>query len=102
MLNIFDNIKLILENNQLKKENKELYEENKQNRNDIEDLELQRMHAKLLAEHTISQLNKLEAIDHSGNSEESKKKSRNIVINDLRKQNINIINELSNKFGSDR
>ncbi len=25
MLNIFDNIKLILENNQLKKENKELY-----------------------------------------------------------------------------
>ncbi len=60
------------------------------------------MHAKLLAEHTISQLNKLEAIDHSGNSEESKKKSRNIVINDLRKQNINIINELSNKFGSDR
>lgn len=100
MLKIFDNIRLIIKNSDLKKENTELYEENKLNREDISDLELKNVHAKLLAQHTITQLNKLEAIDHSGNSEESKKKSRNIVINDLRKQNINIIKELVHDYQS--
>lgn len=76
-----------------------IYEENKNNREYIEDLELQKIHAKLLAEHTITQLYKLEQIDRSGNSEETKTKNRNVILNNLRKENINIIKELSTQFG---
>ncbi len=99
---MFKRLELIIKNRQLKKENKELYGENKQNRNDIEDLELQKVHAKSLAEYTISKLIELQQIDRSGNSEESKRKQRNVIFNELRKKNINIINELSNKLGNDR
>lgn len=99
---MFNRLKLIIEKNELKTENKTLYEENKRNRNDIEDLELQKIHSKLLAEHTITKLLELEQIDRSGNTEDCKTKQRNLIYNDLRKQNINIIKELSSKFGSDR
>lgn len=99
---MFNRLKLILEKNELKAENKALYEENKLNRKDIEDLEMQKIHAKLLAEYTLTQINRLEQIDNSGNSEGSKRKNRNVIYNDLRKQNINIKNELSNTFGKDR
>ena len=99
---MFKKLKLIIKNRQLQKENEALYEENKQNRRDIEDLEIQKVHVKSLAEYTLTQLYKLEQIDRSGNSEEVKRKNRNVIINDLRKQNINIKKELSNKFGSDR
>ncbi len=99
---MFNRLKLIIKNNNLKAENEALYDENKRNREDMEELEMKELHAKLLAEHTISKLLELEQIDRSGNSEGAKKKSRNIIINDLRKRNINIIKELSNKFGSDR
>lgn len=99
---MFNRLKLIIKNNELQKENKALYDENKLNREDIKDLTIQKIHAKILAERTLEQLNELGKIDSSGNSEESKKKSRNIIINNLRKQNIDIINELSSKFGSDR
>lgn len=99
---MFNKLRLIIKNNDLKRENNALYEENKLNRRDIDDLELQRLHAKLLAENTIAQLHRLEQIERSGNSEETKKKNRNVIYNDLRKQNINLIKELSNKFGNDR
>lgn len=99
---MFNRLKLIIRNNDLQKENEELYEENKQNRRDIEDLELQKLHSKLLAEHTITKLLELEQIDRSGNSDEIKRKNRNVIFNDLRKKNINIIKELSNIKGSDR
>ena len=99
---MFKRLELIMKNRQLQKENEELYKENKVNRNDIEDLELQKLHAKLLAEYTITKLLELEQIDRSGISEEIKRKNRNVIFNDLRKRNINIIKELSNKFGNDR
>lgn len=95
-------LKVIIKNKKLQKENEALYEENKQNRNDIEDLEIQKIHAKSLAEYTISEIFELEQIDRSGIAEESKIKRRNIILNDLRKKNINIIRELSNKKGSGR
>lgn len=79
-----------------------LLKENKALHGYIEDLESQKVHAKLLAQYTIIQLNKLEQIDRSGNSEETKRKNRNVILNNLRKENINIIKELSNKFGSGR
>jgi len=99
---MFKRIELIIKNKELQKENETLYEENKLNREDIENLEMQKLHAKLLAEHTLSKLLELEQIDRSGNAEEAKRKNRNVIINDLRKQNINIIKELSNSFGNDR
>lgn len=99
---MFNRLKLILENNDLRKENLAVHEENKLNRIDIEELKIQKVHATLLAEYTITKLLELEQIDRSGNSEESKRKRRNIIYNDLRKQNIDIINELSNKLGSGR
>jgi len=99
---MFNRLELILKNNNLKRENLAVHEENKVNRREIEDLELKNLHAKLLAENTIAQLSRLERIDRSGNSEEWKKQQRNIIYNDLRKQNIDILKELSNKFGSGR
>lgn len=99
---MFKRLELIIKNRQLQSENEELYEENKQNREDIEDLEIQKAHAKLFAEYTMSKLIELEKIDRSGVSEESKRKQRNVIFNNLRKENINIINELSNKLGNDR
>lgn len=96
---MFNKIRLLIENNDLKAENRALYEENKSNREEIEDLELQKVHAKLLAQYTVTQLNKLEQIERSGNAEETKRKNRNVIYNDLRRQNINIIKELSTQFG---
>lgn len=92
-------LKLIIKNNNLKKENEKVKEENEQNREDISNLELQKVHCKLLAEYTIAKLLELEKIDRSGIAEESKRKRRNVIFNELRKSNINIIKELSNKFG---
>ena len=99
---MFKKLELIIKNRQLQKENEELYRENKLNREDISDLELQKLHVKLLAEYTITKLLELEQIDRNGNSEESKRKRRNVIFNNLRKENINILKELSNKLGNDR
>lgn len=99
---MFQRTELIIKNRQLQKENMELYEENKLNREDIEDLELQKIHAKLLAECTLSRLVELEQIDRNGMSEKAKTQRRNVIFNELRKSNINIIKELSNKSGNDR
>lgn len=96
---MFKRLELIIENNNLKKENDKIKKENKKNREDISDLELQKLHSKLVAEYTISKLFELEQIDRSGIAEESKRKRRNVIFNELRKSNINIIKELSNKFG---
>ena len=53
---MFKKLELVIKNRQLQSENEELYEENKQNREDIEDLEIQKAHAKLFAEYTMSKL----------------------------------------------
>ena len=79
----------------LDKENKALYEENKELRIEKEDLKLQNYHSKILAEDTLNLLNLLQEIDNKGNSEETKRKDRNMIINNLRKRNIDIIKELA-------
>lgn len=99
---MFKRLKLIYENSKLKEENKKIKEENELNREDIENFALQRYKAKILAEDTIKQLNLLQEIEHKGYSEEDKKKNRNIIINNLRKQNIDIIKELSRNFEAHR
>ena len=99
---MFNRVKLIRKNRQLQKENEELYRENSKNRRYIENLELENLHAKLLAEYTITKLYQLEQIDRSGNSEETKRKQKNVIYNELRKRNMSITRELSSKFGNDR
>ena len=91
---MFNKLRLIIQNNNLKSENNALYEENKQNRNDIEDLEIQIVHTKILAEKTLDVLENLQEIDRSGIDEKEKVKHRNSIINYLRIQNIDIIKEL--------
>lgn len=91
---MFSRLKLILKNNDLNNENKCLYKENKLNRQDIETLELQKYHSKQLAERTLDYLNDLQEIDRLGISEESKRQHRNVVINEMRLKNIDIIKEL--------
>ena len=78
----------------LDRENKVLYEENRTLRDENSELRLQKYHSKVLAEDTLKLLNTLQDIDRKGNSEESKRKDRNIILNNLRKRNIDIIKEL--------
>ena len=91
---MFKRLQLIIKNRQLQKENEELYEENKLNREDISDLEIKITHARLISQYTISKLRQLEEIERSGIDEKSKTQRRNVIFNELRKENINIIKEL--------
>ena len=99
---MFKRTQLIIRNRQLQKENMEPYRENKENREGIEELELQKLHCKLLAEDTIRKLLELETIDRSGNTEERKRQERNVIYNELRQRNMSIKEELSSKLGSGR
>lgn len=85
---------LIIRNANLKLENDAIKEENQRNRDETTDLELKIFHAKVFAEDFIRQLNLLQEIDNRGNSEETKRKNKNLIINNLKKQSTNIIKEL--------
>jgi len=85
---------LIIRNANLKLENEAIEKENARNRDEITDLELKIFHAKVFAEDFIRQLNLLQEIDNRGNSEETKRKNKNLIINNLKKQSTNIIKEL--------
>lgn len=85
---------LIIRNANLKLENEAIEKENARNRDEITDLELKIFHAKVFAEDFIRQLNMLQEIDNRGNSEETKRKNKNLIINNLKKQSTNIIKEL--------
>lgn len=85
---------LIIKNANLKIENNAIKEENQRNRDEITDLELRIFHMKTFAEDFIRQLNMLQEIDNRGNSEETKRKNKNLIINNLKKQSTNIIKEL--------
>lgn len=85
---------LIIRNANLKLENEAIEKENARNRDEITDLELKIFHAKVFAEDFIRQLNMLQEIDNRGNPEETKRKNKNLIINNLKKQSTNIIKEL--------
>lgn len=95
---MFNKLKLLIENHNLKEENKVLYKENKENRNETELTNLKLRHALLLANKTLDYLNDLQEIDRLGIAEESKRQHRNIVINEMRLKNIDIIKELVNNL----
>lgn len=91
---MFKRAELIIKNANLKLENEAVKEENQRNRDEITDLELKIFHMKTFAEDFIRQLNMLQEIDNRENSEETKRKNKNLIINNLKKQSANIIKEL--------
>lgn len=91
---MFKRAELIIRNANLKLENEAIEKENARNRDEITDLELKIFHAKVFAEDFIKQLNMLQEIDNRGNPEETKRKNKNLIINNLKKQSTNIIKEL--------
>lgn len=93
---MFKSLELLIKNNQLKQENTKIKEENEQNRQDIDDLKLKQYKAEVLAEDTLQQLNRIQEILNTGLAEDIKKQNINIVVNNLRKSNLNIIKELDN------
>ena len=97
---MFKRIELIIKNANLKLENEAVKEENQKNRDEISNLELRIFHMKTYAEDLLRQMDLLQEIDNRGNSEETKRKNKNLIINNLKKQSINIIKELdaSGKF----
>lgn len=84
---MFKRAELIIRNAKLKLENEAIEKENAS-------LELKIFYAKVFAEDFIRQLNMLQEIDNRGNSEETKRKNKNLIINNLKKQSTNIIKEL--------
>lgn len=98
---MFNRLKLLIENHHLKEENKILYKENKENRNETELTNLKLRHALLLANKTLDYLNDLQEIDRLGIAEESKIKHRNVVINEMRLKNIDIIKELVDNLATE-
>lgn len=82
---------------ELNEENKALYEENKSNREDLEDYSLLQKHTRELADSVIRKLYYVQDVDHLGISEEEKQKHRNVIINKLIKQSLDIINELDSR-----
>ncbi len=91
---MFKRAELIIRNANLKLENEAIEKENARNRDEITDLELKIFHAKVFAEDFIRQLNMLQEIDNRGNPEETKRKNKNLIINNLKKQSTNLIKEL--------
>lgn len=91
---MFKRAELIIKNANLKIENEAIKEENQRNRDEMSNLELRIFHMKTFAEDFIRQLNMLQEIDNRGNSEETKRKNKNLIINNLKKQSTNIIKEL--------
>ena len=85
---------LLIKNANLKLENEAIKEENEKNRDEKTNLELKMFHMKIYAEDMFRQLNLLQEIDNRGNSEETKQKNKNLIINNLKNQSTNIIKEL--------
>lgn len=84
-------------NKKLNQEKKNLMRENQNlKRNNWND-NLKIAKAKILARKTIKKLDEIQNIDRKGIREESKRKERNMMISDLRKDNIEIIKELTKK-----
>lgn len=82
---------------ELNKENKYLQQENASNREDLEDYSLLQGHTRQLANTVIQGMYDIQDIDHKGIEEKEKQKYRNVIINKLIKQSLDIINELDSR-----
>ena len=82
------------ENKKLKKEQKRLLRENQNLKKTNWNNSLKIAKAQILARKTLKRLEELQNIDRKGTREESKRKERNILISNLKKENIEMINQL--------
>ena len=89
--------KFLGENKKLKKEQQRLLKENQNLKKVNWNNSLKIAKAQILARKTIKKLEELQNIDRKGTREESKRKERNILICNLKKENIEIINQLTNR-----
>lgn len=85
------------ENKELKIERKKLLKENQALKKVNWNNSLKIAKAQILARKTIKELEEIQNIDRKGTREESKRKERNILISNLKKENIEIINQLTNQ-----
>lgn len=82
------------ENKELRQENLDLYEEKGKNRLETEELKLQLYHIKKFLQESSKQLEEMQEIDRRGWAETEKIKRRNVIINSLIKQCVDIKKEL--------
>lgn len=85
------------ENKQLKNEQKRLLKENQNLKKVNWNNSLKITKAQMLARKTLKRLDELQNIDRKGTREESKRKERNILISNLKKENTEILDQLTNR-----
>lgn len=67
---------------------------------EIYSLELKKIKAKMYAQDVERQINELQEIDNKGYSEETKKKNKNLILNNIKTQSTKIIKELISDYQS--
>lgn len=82
----------------LKEETKRLIKENQKLKKIAWNNDLKIAKAKIIANDTIKKLNEIQEIDRRGIREESKRNQRNAAISNLKKEQLNIIEELTKKI----
>lgn len=88
--------KFFMKNEELRKEKKRLIRENQNLKKINWNNNIKIVKAKILANKTINKLEEIQKIDRKGTREENKRKERNILISNLKKENFEIIKLLTN------
>lgn len=88
--------KFFMKNEELRKEKKRLIRENQNLKKINWNNNIKITKAKILANKTINKLEEIQKIDRKGTREENKRKERNILISNLKKENFEIIKQLTN------
>ena len=88
--------KFFMKNEELRKEKKRLIMENQNLKKINWNNNIKITKAKILANKTINKLEEIQKIDRKGPREENKRKERNILISNLKKENFEIIKQLTN------
>ena len=88
--------KFFMKNEELRKEKKRLIRENQNLKKINWNNNIKITKAKILANKTINKLEEIQKIDRKGTREENKRKERNILISNLKKENFEIIKLLTN------
>lgn len=88
--------KFFMKNEELRKEKKRLIRENQNLKKMNWNNNIKITKAKILANKTINKLEEIQKIDRKGTREENKRKERNILISNLKKENFEIIKQLTN------
>lgn len=88
--------KFFMKNEELRKEKKRLIRENQNLKKINWNNNIKIVKTKILVNKTINKLEEIQKIDRKGTREENKRKERNILISNLKKENFEIIKLLTN------